>query len=136
MSGAVLAAGVVAGAASAPALAAVPSAVPSFAQPASAADARISGTVASVPGKYQLQVHDRRGFLDNVELHPGTVINPTGLALEPGMPVTIYGRPAGAQFIADTIDTPYTAVVYPYPLPYWGPGPLWGPRYRLGLRFG
>jgi hypothetical protein len=91
----------------------------------------IKGTVATIPGKYQIEVRDTRGYLDNVSLHDGTIINPTGIRLQPGFRVTIYGRPNGSTFIADEIDTPYRRVqsqvgYYPYPAyePFF-PGYLW-----------
>lgn len=31
-------------------------------------------------------VRDARGYLDNVTLHKGTIINPTGIRLEAGYP--------------------------------------------------
>lgn len=67
----------------------------------------IKGTIASIPGKYQIEVRDRRGYVDDVSLHDGTIINPTGITLQPGFRVTIYGRPNGNTFVADEIDTPY-----------------------------
>ena len=93
----------------------------------------IRGRVLSFDGGYDLRVRDARGFVDNVRLHRGTVINPTGLTLAPGMSVTIYGRNAGGFFAANEIDTPYhqqaivAVPVYPYPYPYWGP------YYRFGF---
>jgi hypothetical protein len=69
-------------------------------------DQQIHGTIASLDGKYRVYVRDDRGYVDTVELHDGTVINPTGIPLEPGMPVTIYGRPNGKSFDANQIDAP------------------------------
>jgi hypothetical protein len=85
--------------------------VPSYAtQPvpgyASQDDQQIHGTIASLDGKYRVYVRDDRGYVDTVELHDGTVINPTGIPLQPGMPVTIYGRPNGKSFDANQIDAP------------------------------
>jgi hypothetical protein len=92
----------------------------------------ISGTVASVNGKYDISVRDDRGYIDNVMLHDGTIINPTGLTLAPGEQVTIAGTPDGSAFVANQIDTPYSAYASPYnayPVyPY--------PAYGIGLRFG
>ncbi len=91
----------------------------------------IRGTIASIDGKYALRVRDDRGFIDNVTLHDGTIINPTGLKLAPGQSVTIAGVPSGRTFVANEIDTPYVFYGYPYayyPYPY-------GP-YAVGLRFG
>ena len=105
-------------------------------------DQQIHGHISAVTGKYSLQVRDNRGYLDNVTLHQGTIINPTGLTLQPGMQVTISGTNQGAAFAANEIDTPYTVALvqplYPaYPL-YgsgfgYGPGWGWGPRFRGGF---
>lgn len=92
----------------------------------------IVGTVRSFDGGYTLYVRDEHGYLDRVQLHQGTIINPTGLTLEGGMHVTIYGHAAGEVFLADEIDTPYRYGPY-YGYPYYGyPYPAWG----FGLRFG
>jgi hypothetical protein len=79
----------------------------------------IHGRISSFDGKYHIEVRDDRGFIDNVELHQGTVINPTGLSLQPGMLVTIMGYNRGHVFAAQEIDTPYQTygpvpMVYPY----------------------
>jgi hypothetical protein len=118
-------------AAAAPALAQT---LPSYASPGGEA---IKGRISGFDGKYNLSVRDDRGFVDNVKLHDGTVINPIGLRLVTGMRVTILGRPDGSAFLADEIDTPYhygyPVAYYPYPAypyPYWG-----GPYYRVGFGF-
>jgi opacity protein-like surface antigen len=110
-----------------------PPAAPSFAAPAPSyatpvSGEHISGVIAAVTGKYTLQVRDSRGFLDNVELHQGTIINPRGLTLAAGMQVTISGSNAGAAFSANQIDAPYTIAVVP--------GYAYGPAYGLGFGFG
>ncbi len=107
------------------------------------ADEQITGQISAIPGKYALTIRDTRGFLSNVSLHQGTIINPTGLKLQTGMRVTIHGTNAGATFAANEIDTPYTvALVQPigpvYGFGYgagfgYGPGWGWGPRYRAGF---
>lgn len=119
-----------------PAAAFAQSTVPSYAQPLppqpASHDQRISGSVTSFDGKYALQVHDDRGYIDNVELHQGTIINPTGLTLVPGMRVTIYGFPRDHHFVANEIDTPYhyaPAYVWGPPPPYWGFGFGWHRGY-------
>jgi hypothetical protein len=106
--------------------------VPSYAAPA--ADETIQGTVSAVNGPYNISVRDVRGYIDNVTLHQGTIINPTGLSLAPGESVTILGHAQGTTFAANEIDTPYTSLAavpayigYPYP---------YGPAYAFGLRFG
>jgi hypothetical protein len=123
-----------------PALAQV---IPTYAQPPASQDETIQGRIASIDAKYAITVDDDRGFTDNVQLHPGTVINPTGLTLTPGMSVTIIGYNAGAAFVANQIDTPYT-FTGPAPVPvYYGPG-WWypgfaygyGPSFSLFLNFG
>ena len=107
----------------------------------------IHGRVSSFDGAYSLQVNDDRGFIDNVQLRQGTVINPTGIRLAPGMQVTIHGVNRGSAFAANVIDTPYQSYgavpvypyapyaypVYPYPYPVYG-YPY--PSFSLGLRFG
>jgi len=106
---------------------------PSYAR--ASRDQRIDGTVVNFDGKYSVTLRDRRGYLDNVELHQGTVINPTGLTLQNGMPVTIYGYNAGRTFAANEIDAHIPAVVVA-PRPAidvglgfgWGWG--WGRRWR------
>jgi hypothetical protein len=121
------------------------SAAPAFAQPvpnyaSGTSDETIRGTVAAINGPYNISVRDERGFVDNVNLHQGTIINPTGLSLAPGLSVTILGHNDGNAFSANEIDTPYqTMSAVPlyspygyYPYPYGG----FGPSYRIGLRLG
>jgi hypothetical protein len=99
----------------------------------------IRGTITGFDGKYTLYVRDVKGYLDHVTLHDGTIINPTGLKLHEGIPVTISGHADGSTFAADQIDTPYQktyALGYPYAYPYYGPYypyPFWGP---VGVRVG
>ncbi|HUA09871.1 MAG TPA: hypothetical protein VMA98_11445 [Candidatus Acidoferrales bacterium] len=112
--------------------------VPSYAQPAqmaAPADEQIRGRIASFDGAYSLTVNDDRGFVDNVQLHDGTIINPTGLTLAPGMVVSILGYNAGSFFAANEVDTPYT---YVGAVPYYGGHPwyYWGPTISLGFFFG
>ena len=77
--------------------------LPSYAS----AEQTIHGRIRSVDGQYHLTVSDDKGYLDHVNLHQGTVINPTGLTLAPGMSVTILGYNGGSVFVANEIDTPY-----------------------------
>jgi hypothetical protein len=79
-------------------------ALPSYAS----TEETIQGRVLSFDGGYALRVSDERGFVDNVRLHQGTIISPTGLTLAPGMIVTIYGRNAGSVFAANEIDIPFS----------------------------
>jgi len=86
-----------------------------------------------------MYVRDVRGFIDNVTLHQGTIINPTGIRLQPGYPVTITGRASGSTFLADQIDTPFHNYGYAYP--YYGPVyaypyPYPYPAYRINVGWG
>lgn len=110
------------------------------------ADDSVKGRVASFDGAYNLQVRDDRGFIDNVQLHQGTIINPTGIRLVPGMSVTVYGINRGSVFAANEIDTPYDtyggypayqayppfAYGFPYPYPY----PVYGYPFSIGIHVG
>jgi hypothetical protein len=116
------------------ALPAVAQSVPSYA--AGAGDETISGTVAAVNGSYNISVRDARGFVDNVSLHQGTIINPTGLSLAPGLTVTIMGTNEGSTFAANEIDTPYTSLVAVPVYPgFYGAYP-YRPVYNVGIGFG
>jgi len=108
---------------------AAPPSAPSYARPvATNGEETIHGRINTFDGKYHLELRDDRGFIDSVQLHPGTVINPTGLSLQPGMAVTIVGYNHGRDFAANEIDTPYQSygvapVIYPY-------------GYSIGVGFG
>jgi hypothetical protein len=94
-----------------------------------AKDDVIRGTIANFDGATTIYVRDVRGYVDNVTLHKGTIINPTGIRLQPGYPVTISGHPAGSTFVADQIDTPFRpAYIYgpAYAYPMVGLGWGWG----------
>jgi len=108
---------------------------PSYATQQYSADQNIHGRIASFDGGYSLTVRDERGYIDNVRLHPGTIINPTGLTLTPGMVVSILGYNAGSYFSANQIDTPYQFYGgFPY---YAGhPWNYYGPSVSLGFFFG
>jgi hypothetical protein len=84
----------------------------------------IRGRIASVDGKFHITVRDDRGRAESVQLHHGTVIQPTGLTLKPGMQVAISGEDARDGFDADTIDTPYR---YDTPELFCGPPGWWYP---------
>jgi hypothetical protein len=107
--------------------------VPSYAYAQN--DQQIQGRVASFDGAYGLTVTDNNGYVDNVALHDGTIINPTGLTLEPGMIVDIVGYNAGAEFDANEIDTPYT---FDDAIPYYAGHPwnYYGPSFGLSFFFG
>ena len=109
--------------------------VPSYASQGPSDDAQIRGRIANFDGAYNLQVRDDKGYIDNVVLHPGTIINPTGLTLAPGMVVSILGFNAGPYFAANEIDTPYT---YQANVPYYGGHPwnYYGPSVNIGFFFG
>jgi hypothetical protein len=109
---------------------------PSYAAgPAQDGDANIHGRILTFDGAYSLQVRDEKGYVDNVQLHQGTIINPTGLTLAPGMVVSIMGYNAGSVFAANEIDTPYT---FYYGAPYYAGHPwnYYGPGISLGFFFG
>jgi hypothetical protein len=111
---------------------------PSYAQPAqdqAAVDGQIRGRVISFDGAYSVQVQDDRGFVDMVQLHPGTIINPTGITLAPGMIVSVLGYNAGSFFAANEVDTPYT---YYGGVPYYGghPWSYYGSGVSIGFFFG
>ncbi len=81
--------------------------VPTYSQQLYGVD-RIQGRIASFDGGYDLRVRDERGYIDRVHIHPGTIINPTGITLTPGMVVSIVGENEGDYFSGDEVDTPYT----------------------------
>jgi len=109
----------------------------------SGANQQIQGTVAAINGTWNISVDDANGYTDSVQLEQGTIINPTGLTLEPGMNVTIDGYADGQNFDALEIDTPYQ---YSGPAPvavYYGPGDWypgyangWGPSFSLSFNVG
>jgi hypothetical protein len=107
---------------------------PSYAQ-AAVQDEQVRGRIAGFDGGYSLTVNDDRGYVDTVQLHQGTIINPTGLTLQSGMVVSILGYNAGSYFAANEIDTPYTLYGA---VPYYGgrPWTYWGPSVSLGFFFG
>ncbi len=118
---------------------------PSYADPGygNNGEETIHGRVYTIDGTFDIRVSDDRGFVDHVHLHQGTIINPTGLTLAPGMDVTVLGYNAGSVLEANEIDTPYS-YDGPAPVPvYYGPG-WWypgydygyGPSFSLGLVFG
>jgi hypothetical protein len=120
--------------------------VPSYARTqvqAQGQDAQIKGRIRSIDGTFAITVDDEQGYVDNVRLHQGTIINPTGLTLTTGMSVTILGYNAGNTFNANQIDTPYT-YNGPAPVPvyygagFWYPGYAYGygPSFSLFLNFG
>lgn len=103
--------------------------LPPYAQPTT--EQTIHGRISAINGTFNISVRDDSGYVDSVELHRGTIINPTGLTLAVGMQVTILGYSAGAIFEANEIDTPYTYAGPPPPPFYYGPG-WWYPGYVYG----
>ena len=102
----------------------------------------IHGRISQIGGKYNLSIRDDRGFIDNVTLHDGTVINPRGLTLQAGQAVSVLGHAEGRTFVANEIDTPYRYARFgpgPYYYgAYYGPyGGWYGPRFygRFYARF-
>jgi hypothetical protein len=113
--------------------------VPSYADPGDngggSGDAQIRGRILSFDGGYSVQVRDDKGYVDNVQLHPGTIINPTGITLAPGMVVSILGYNQGSSFAANEVDTPYTYYAgSPYYLGH--PWNYYGPSVGLSFYFG
>jgi hypothetical protein len=107
--------------------------VPAYAQQQQGAtqDETITGRVIGINDTWHITIADDRGFTDTVELHQGTIINPTGLTLAPGMNVTVEGYGNGPVFEANEIDTPY-GYEGPLPVPvYYGEG-WWYPGYEYG----
>jgi hypothetical protein len=120
--------------ASAPSVALAQNQMPSYAV---RSGETIKGTISNFNGQYTMYVRDDRGYVDNVSLHQGTIINPTGIRLSPGFRVTVIGHTSGSTFVADEIDTPYRnyGYAYPYyypyyPYPYVGVGFGWGWGWR------
>ena len=72
----------------------------------SSGERTIHGTIVSIDGKYGLTVHDDHAGIEGVTMHRGTVIDPTGLQLKPGMHITIAGRADERTFNANEIDAP------------------------------
>jgi hypothetical protein len=107
--------------------------IPSYAQ--QSANEQIRGRVTSFDGAYNLTVQDERGFTDNVQLHDGTIINPTGLTLAPGMVVSILGQNDGDVLAANEVDTPYQ---FDNAVAYYGGRPWndYGPTIGLSFFFG
>jgi hypothetical protein len=109
--------------------------IPSYAQPQPMSDEQIRGRIVGFDGAYSLALRDERGFVDNVRLHQGTIINPVGLALEPGMIVCVMGYNVGPYLDAEEIDTPYT---FYGAMPYYEGHPwnYYGPTIGLNFYFG
>ena len=109
--------------------------MPSYAASNYTTDQNIHGRIIDFDGNYNLTIRDERGYVDNVQIHPGTIINPTGLTLAPGMIVSVLGYNAGDFFSANEIDTPYQFTNNSY---YYAghPWSYYGPSISLGFFFG
>jgi hypothetical protein len=120
---------------------------------ATADEDTVHGRIVSMPDQYDISVRDEKGYVDRVRLHQGTIINPTGLSLHPGMTVTVLGVNSGDVLAANEIDTPYNYVpayvgpyapayyaypAYPvYPYGYYPYYYAYGyPSIAIGFRFG
>ena len=115
-------------------------AIPSYASPpAPSNEDVVRGQILAIDGAYNLRVRDDRGFIDAIELHQGTIINPTGLRLAPGMSVTIRGINRGNALDANQIDTPYQTYgaipAYPYAYPAGSFAYPYGYGYGYGYGF-
>jgi len=109
--------------------------VPSYAVQQYAEDQNIHGRVIGFDGAYDLSVQDERGYTDNIELHPDTVISPIGLTIAPGMVVSVLGYNAGSYFSVNEIDTPYQ-VYNDVPFYAGHPWDFYGPTIGLDFFFG
>jgi hypothetical protein len=117
-----------------------PPEMPSYATPPVAGgssgndDETIHGSISSIDDADSFQVKDDRGFIDSVQLQSGTVIQPSGTRLEPGMIVTIAGANRGSVFAANRVDVASTASAPAQPLMQPPPGqmpPEQMPRERM-----
>jgi hypothetical protein len=103
---------------------------PTYAQPAPqyANQPAIKGTITSFDGQWIVYMHDEKGYTDHITLHQGTIINPTGIRLNEGMQVTVYGYADGPTFQANRIDVAYS----PYSPYYGSDGQPYGGGYGYG----
>ncbi|MGH7707936.1 MAG: hypothetical protein ACREM8_15405 [Vulcanimicrobiaceae bacterium] len=104
---------------------AVAAAIGALAAPAVAStivpsETTLKGTITAFNGKYDLHVRDHHGKIEDVQLHRGTIINPTGLTLRPGMTVTILGNENNGSLAANEVDTPYHYSPYSPAFAYLG----------------
>jgi hypothetical protein len=97
------------------------------------ANKRSTGESQRSAGRLNVSVRDDKGYLDSVELHRGTIINPTGLTLAAGMRVKILGYNAGTVFEANEIDVPYRYADLPPAPTYYGPYPGYAYGYEPAL---
>jgi hypothetical protein len=107
--------------------------VPAYAHPDPDAAQTISGSIDRLSGTYGMTLRDDRGYLDDVRLHHGTVIQPTGTTLRPGMHVTLHGRADGKVFDVDEVDVAESDVSQPG---YASPYVPYGGGYDFGYVYG
>jgi hypothetical protein len=105
---------------------------PSYASPD---EDTVHGRIVAIDDDFHISVRDDNGYVDHVQLHQGTIINPTGLSLHPGMVVTVLGFNHGPTLDANEIDTPYNVVpAYGYAYPAYYPHAYY-PPIAIGLGF-
>lgn len=106
--------------------------LPAHASIASAAEVAVAqtqlqGTITEIVGKYDVRVKTARGNIADVTLRQGTIINPSGMTLRPGVRVTVLGSGNADSFAAAQIDTPFH--IENSPIAQFGayPGGTYGP---------
>ena len=93
---------------------------------------QVQGTIAQIVGKYDIRVKTTRGDLQDVTLQRGTIINPTGMTLRPGIRVIVRGTATANSIAAKQIDTPFHREASPVAEVGAYPGGTFGP-YGFGL---
>jgi hypothetical protein len=101
--------------------------IPSYAQRSNDVGPRdgeetLTGTILKVQGEY-LEIDDDRGYVDRVDFTTETSMRPSGVALRPGMRVTITGYNQGQIFDAYEIDAGNAAPSYGANTPSYGYDP-------------
>jgi hypothetical protein len=121
--------------------------VPSYGAPAARQEV-VRGTVTGFNGSYIVYMRDDRGYNDNVTMHQGTIINPTGIRLVEGMRVSIWGYADGPTFDAYQIEVagggpyyagygnPYNGYGYGYGGYGYGYGYPYYPAVGIGIGLG
>jgi hypothetical protein len=64
----------------------------------------LGGNIASIDASGNMDLNDDRGYIDSVRLGQGTVVNPPGVQLAPGMVIRVRGVNRGNVFAATEID--------------------------------
>ena len=93
---------------------------------------QVQGTITQIVGKDDIRVKTTRGDLQDVTLRRGTVINPTGMMLRPGIGVIVRGTTTANSIVATRIDTPFHREASPVAEVGAYPGGTFGP-YGFGL---